>query len=337
MTGEARHLQRLRKRRLQRLRNVSLAVGALVVVTGTVWAVAQIEPPEPDTSVARLPPPMSAAAAVTASPPNAAPTASPTADSAAPIARLAVLGDAGTRESMQRKIAAQVAAADRRGRPFDALLITGDLIYEDGDSDLTEASVVRPYATTFTKPEIIAALGNHDTESDEGGDIMRRLGRPSAVYVQDVGPVRVISLNSNNVGSTQTGWLERVLRQPRPANSWLITVMHHPAFSSGDHGSEEDVQREWAPLFARHGVDLALAGHDHNYERTKPQNGVTYIVSGGGGAELRDVGRSSFTALSAKKHHFVELNVFASQIVGRAIDDNGRVFDTFVIPAGSGR
>jgi hypothetical protein len=41
MTGEARHLQRLRKRRLRRLRNVSLAVGALVVVTGA-WAQAPI-------------------------------------------------------------------------------------------------------------------------------------------------------------------------------------------------------------------------------------------------------------------------------------------------------
>ncbi len=236
------------------------------------------------------------------------------------------------RNSTQARVAAQVAAADRQGRPFDALLITGDLIYEDGDSELTDASVIRPYAATFTKTEIIAALGNHDTESDEGSDIMRRLGRPSSVYVQDVGPVRVVSLNSNNVNSSQTAWLNQVLGQARPTNSWLIAVMHHPAYSSGDHGSEDSVRRAWAPVFARHGVDLALSGHDHNYERTKPQNGVTYIVSGGGGAELRDVGRSSFTATSAKKHHFVDLTVFADRLEGRAVDKDGKVFDTFVIP-----
>jgi 3',5'-cyclic AMP phosphodiesterase CpdA len=237
---------------------------------------------------------------------------------------------------MQRRVAAQVAAADRQGRPFDALIITGDLIYEEGDSDLTDASVVRPYAATFTKPEIIAALGNHDVESDEGSDIMRRLGRSGPVYMQDVGPVRVISLNSNDVDSTQTSWLDRVLSQPRPTTAWVFAVMHHPAFSSGDkHGSEASVRRSWVPVFARHRVNLVLAGHEHNYERTTPQSGVTYIVSGGGGADLYDVGRSSFTATSAKKHHFVDLNVFADRIEGRAVDANGQVFDTFRIPLGS--
>ena len=52
-------------------------------------------------------------------------------------------------------------------------------------------------------------------------------------------------------------------------------------------------------------------------------------------AELRDVGRSSFTAASSRKHHFVDLNVFADRIEGRAVDVNGQVFDTFRIPLGS--
>jgi len=329
MTDDARRRHRLRKRRLRRVRSASVAVAAAAAVVAMVWVVARVEPPPSDEALAPLPDPMSAVAATTPTP--AATNAPPSADPRTPLLRLAVLGDAGTRESMQARVAAQVAAADRRGRPFDALLITGDLVYEDGDSELTDASVIRPYAATFTRTEIIAALGNHDTESDEGSDIMRRLGRPSAVYVQDVGPVRVVSLNSNSVNSTQTTWLDRVLGQPRPTDSWLITVMHHPAFSSGEHGSEDSVRRAWAPLFARHGVDLALSGHDHDYERTTPQNGVTYVVSGGGGAELRDVGRSSFTAKSAKKHHFVDLTVFADRLEGRAIDKDGQVFDTFVI------
>lgn len=333
MTDHVRRRHRLRKRRLRRLRNAAVALAAVTTVAAVVWGVAQIDPPPADDPLAPLPGPMSAAAAAVTPPPAApATTAPPSTDPDAPLARFAVLGDAGVRNSTQARVAAQVAAADRQGRPFDALLITGDLIYEDGDSELTDASVIRPYAATFTKPEIIAALGNHDTESDEGSDIMRRLGRPSSVYVQDVGPVRVVSLNSNNVNSGQTSWLGRVLDQPRPTTSWLIAVMHHPAFSSGEHGSEDSVRRSWAPLFARHGLDLALSGHDHNYERTKPQNGVTYIVSGGGGAELRDVGRSSFTAASAKRHHFVDLTAYADRLEGRAVDKDGKVFDTFVIP-----
>jgi 3',5'-cyclic AMP phosphodiesterase CpdA len=263
-----------------------------------------------------------------------APSASPTPDTTTPLARLAVLGDSGTRDGQQAKVAAQVAAADKQGRPFDALLITGDLVYSKGDSKLTEASVVRPYAGTFTKAEIIGCLGNHDIESGEGGEIMQRLGRPAPVYTQDVGPVKVLTLNSNRVNSGQTQWLSQVLATPAPPNTWVIPIMHHPPYSSSKHGSEMPVRRAWVPLFARYGVKLVLAGHDHDYERTNPQNGVTYVVSGGGGAELYNNGHSAFTAISAKKHHFVDLTVFSDRIEGKAIDDSGTTFDTFTIQHG---
>jgi 3',5'-cyclic AMP phosphodiesterase CpdA len=309
-----------------------VAVAVVAAVGVVAWALIRIDAPPGGESLGPLPGPMPAAVVTT---PPSAPTSSPGQDTNTPLLRLAVLGDAGTRESMQARVAAQVAAADRQGRPFDALLITGDLIYEEGDADLTDASVIRPYAATFTKTEIIAAIGNHDVESDDQSDIMRQLGRPGPVYVQDIGPVRVISLDSNNVSSAQTAWLDQVLGQPRPASSWVIVILHHPPFSSGRHGSEESVREAWVPLFARHRVDLVLAGHDHSYERTKPQSGVTYVVSGGGGAELYDVGRSSFTAMSAKKHHFVDLTIFADRIQGRAIDTNGQVFDTFAIRGSS--
>jgi len=334
MSDDAWRSRRLRKRRLRHLRYAALTAVALMAVVAVVWVTLLVDTSSPEEALPPLPAPM--ADAVTTPPPAIGPTtAPPTPDASTPLVRLAVLGDAGTRESMQRRVAAQIAAADRQGRPFDALLVTGDLVYEEGDSDLTEESVVHPYATTFTVPEILPSLGNHDVESDEGDEIMERLGRPGAVYTQDVGPVRVIVLDSNHVTSAQTAWLNRILDQPRPAGTWVIAVMHHPAFSSGEHGSEDSVRRSWAPLFARHRANLVLSGHDHDYERTKPQNGVTYIVTGGGGAELRDVGRSSFTAASAEKHHFVDLNVFADRIEGRAVDANGTAFDTFRIPLGS--
>lgn len=255
-----------------------------------------------------------------------------------PVVRIAALGDAGTRGRDQVRVAQQIAEADKQGRPFDALLITGDLVYEEGDADLTDASVVTPYSQTFQRSEIFPALGNHDIDSDEGEDIMRRLGR-STTFVANVGPVQVIALNSNNVSDRQTEWLRDVLAaSPRTAGSWVVAIMHHPAYSSGKHGSEEPVRNRWVPLFARAGVPLVLAGHDHSYERTTPQGGVTYITTGGGGAELYDVGRSGFTAASAKRHHFLDLSVYADRIEGRAIDKSGRVFDTFTIgnPAAAG-
>jgi 3',5'-cyclic AMP phosphodiesterase CpdA len=73
-----------------------------------------------------------------------------------------------------------------------------------------------------------------------------------------------------------------------------VAFFHHPPWSSGEHGSQLAVRREFGPLFERYGVDLVLTGHDHNYERSKPMRGsevasaptqgVSYLVVGSGGA-----------------------------------------------------
>lgn len=307
-----------------------LAVVGVAVLTLGLWASAQLTPEKaPEANVLPIP----SAAPTTVGPTAAAPeTTAPPANQ--PLVRIAVLGDAGTRGRDQARVAQQIAAADKQGRPFDALLITGDLVYDEGDADLTDASVVTPYSATFQRSEIYPALGNHDVDSDEGEDIMRRLGR-APTFVADVGPVHVISLNSNNVSDNQTAWLRQALAAaPQTPSNWVIPIMHHPAFSSSKHGSEEPVRKRWVPLFAGAGIKLVLSGHDHDYERTKPQGGVTYITTGGGGADLYNAGRSGFTAISAKRHHFLDLNVFADRIEGKAIDKSGQVFDTFTITKG---
>lgn len=321
----AEHRLWVRRRRL--LRRVVLAAFALAgvgVLAWGLWASAQ-------TSRTALPDPDTQPIPTAAPPATEQPTSGATPDASAPLVRLAALGDAGTRGRDQALVAKQIAAADKQGRPFDALLIAGDLVYEEGEADLTEASVIHPYAETFKVDEIIPTVGNHDIESDEANEIMRRLGRPGMTFSANVGPVQVLSLNSNSVNDNQTQWLRQTLPAAASPTTWVIPLLHHPAYSSGEHGSEKPVQKQWSPLFAQYGVKLVLAGHDHNYERTTPQGGVTYITTGGGGAELRAVGRSAFTATSARKHHFVDLSVFADRIEGRAIDKQGQVFDTFTI------
>jgi hypothetical protein len=104
--------------------------------------------------------------------------------------------------------------------------------------------------------------------------------------------------------------------------------MHKPAYSAGYHGSDESIQEEWVPLFEQYAVPLALAGHDHDYQRSKKVNGVTYVVSGGA-ATLRPTGRQDFTAVSASIRHFLDLVVSPTRLTGRAIDQNGNLIDSF--------
>ena len=88
--------------------------------------------------------------------------------------------------------------------------------------------------------------------------------------------------------------------------------------------------RRGAPLFADAGVPLVLAGHDHDYQRSTPQDGVTYVVSGAG-ASTRRVGHLGFTAVSSATLHYVDLLVYDDHLVGRAIDQEGNLLDAFTI------
>ncbi len=222
-------------------------------------------------------------------------------------------------------------AAEAEKDPYDAFVICGDLVYPDGDASLTKRSVIDPYAPVLKDATLVPALGNHDVQSGEGMDIMRQLGRNNAWYVEKVGPVRIIVLDSNRIGNAQQlAWLRGVLAEKQEPDTWTIAAMHHAPYSAGDHGNNRNVIKQWVPLFEQADVPLVVAGHDHDYQRSKELDGITYIVSGGG-AKLRPVGRESFTAVSASKLHYTDLKVYSDRIEGRAILPDGSTLDEFTI------
>ena len=84
--------------------------------------------------------------------------------------------------------------------------------------------------------------------------------------------------------------------QLKASNSnWKIAVFHHPLYSSaGRHGSDLQLREVLEPLFIKYNVSVVLNGHDHSYERVKPQNGIVYFVAGSGGKLRRgDLDRAS--------------------------------------------
>ncbi len=216
--------------------------------------------------------------------------------------------------------------------PYDALVLLGDLVYEDGEADLARARVIDAFSQVVDGgAELVPVLGNHDYESGEQEQILTVLGRARSWYAEYVGSVRLVALDSNRVGDAeQTTWLRGILADKTPPGTWTIAAMHHPAYSAGHHGSDEDVRDRWSALFEEAGVPLVLAGHDHDYQRSTPQDGVTYVVSGAG-AKLRPTGREEFTAVSASTLHYLDLLVYRDRMVGRAIDHSGRLVDSFTI------
>jgi predicted phosphodiesterase len=205
------------------------------------------------------------------------------------------VGDTGTGDSAQYQVAAQMAKA-HAVFPFTFAIMMGDNLYGTERTKDYEKKFETPYKPLLdAKVEFYAALGNHD-------DPNQKLYKPfnmngERFYTFKKGNVRFFALDSNYFDQTQADWLEKALAESK--EDWKICFFHHPLYSSGArHGSEVDLRAQLEPLFLKHGVQVVFAGHEHFYERLKPQKGIYYFVNGGG-AKLRDgdITKTTMTAV----------------------------------------
>jgi len=247
---------------------------------------------------------------------------------AQPSVRLAAVGDVGTGSAEEWKVASQVASV-AGSDPFDALILLGDNVYPDGNAERLEATVFEPFAPVLEAgTDLLAVLGNHD--EGYAAEQVQALGMHGRWYSTQIDSVLFIGLDSTDTDNPeQSAWLERTLGEATA--DWIIVGLHHPPFSAGTHGSDEDARDVFVPVFERYGVDVVLAGHDHDYQRSVPIGGVTYVVSGAG-AKVRDTGTADFTVTSAAVLHFVEIAVWDDRLEMTAIGLNGS-FDHSVVRA----
>jgi acid phosphatase len=136
-------------------------------------------------------------------------------------------------------------------------------------------------------------------------------------------------LDTERIGSDQAKWLEADLTANRLP--WTIVYGHRPPHSSGEHGDDPGFLTFFVPLLEKHAVDLVLTGHDHHYERFRPINGVTYVVTGGGGRGVRLIGSQPLSAYAEPVIHLVAIEVENDRLTLHAIDGVGREFDSTVI------
>jgi acid phosphatase len=124
-------------------------------------------------------------------------------------------------------------------------------------------------------------------------------------------------------------WLRTVLA--RSTAPWKVVVGHHPIYSSGFYGNDPGLQAKLAALMRKHGVQLYINGHEHNYERSVPIDGITYLVVGGGGASLRPVIPTAQSVRASSVFSFAELEATPRELSITAWDRNGRQIDRGVL------
>jgi len=273
--------------------------------------------------------------------------------------RFIAFGDSGTGSTNQRALAS-VMAADS----WDFAVHVGDMVY--GLSNGTGDATYKTYHSWFfdiyrnwlPNRGFFPSTGNHDSRPSNGNGkaylnlfVLPEDGGASAFpdnaeryYSFDYGPVHFIVLDTETAfqdlarRQVQLQWAEADLSST--PQLWKVAVFHRSPFSTGaEHGSDLTVRNAFAPIFERHGVQLALSGHDHDYERSVPwrlstdrtQQGVTYVVTGAGGAPLYSVGTSTWTVRTAKAYAYTRVNVSGCTMFLEGVGLNGTAFDRFTL------
>jgi len=205
-----------------------------------------------------------------------------------------VLGDTGTGDRGQYDTAVQAWKA-HAVFPYEFAIMLGDNIYGSERPQDFKKKFETPYKPLLdANIPFYAALGNHD-------DPNQRYYKPFGMngqrfYTYQKKDARFFALDSNYMDKDQQAWLEKELAASN--SKWKIAYFHHPLYSSGaTHGSEVDLRTIIEPLFKKHNVNVVFAGHEHFYERVKPQGGIYYFTAGGS-AKLRegDIRSSNLTA-----------------------------------------
>lgn len=251
--------------------------------------------------------------------------------------RFAVIGDWGSGDSDQVNTAKQMFASHQRDS-FDFIISAGDNIYPNGSGRYFGRNFEQPFSDLLKdRVKFYAVLGNHDVESGRKDQLeypLFNMGGQNCYKIErGQGLADFFMLDSTDFGATQTTWLESSLRDSKA--KWKIAVFHHPIYSSGKkHGSATGLRRILEPMFTRYGVQVAFSGHDHIYERTVPQQGIQYFVSGAGGRIRRgdvDLGSRFRAASYDENSHFMLIEVDDKQVSFQAVSEAGAVVDNGLI------
>lgn len=245
--------------------------------------------------------------------------------------RFAAIGDMGTGEAAQYEVARRMLELHQQF-PFTFVIALGDNVYGGKSPAELQKKFEIPYKPLLDEGvQFYAVLGNHDDTNERFYKYFNMNGQQYYSYKK--GNVHFFALDSNYLDPTQLTWLEKELASAGTTD-WKICYFHHPLYSSGAfHGSSTELRSVLEPLFLKYGVQVVFAGHEHLYERVKPQKGIYYFTEGASG-ELR-AGNLRKTGLTAvgfdKDRSFLAVESSGDDLYFQAISRTGATVDSGVI------
>lgn len=256
--------------------------------------------------------------------------------------RIAVYGDTRTYPSDHSK----VVRAIMDNNP-EIVFNVGDLVENGRCLDEWGVQFFSPAAPLMGNITLFPVLGNHEYRMSDRCTTNQKmwyydffsLPGNEQWYALTYGNVRFIILDTNDDfshGSAQYKWLVNELESSEYNDSkWQFVFFHYPPYTSSGRLSNEYVQNYLVTLFEQFDVDIVFSGHNHNYERSY-KDGIYYIVTGGGGANLMDFHNNGllynpYSQVRVKNYHHVTLDITQQHVLLNAWLNDGRVIDTFRI------
>jgi hypothetical protein len=264
----------------------------------------------------------------------------------------AVLGDSGGGYAAQFRVAQVLAEANP-----DLVLHAGDLIYGYFTLGYSDTRLLSVYGAHMRSTPYYFTFGNHELYGGSDRPYLDTLYLPTNsasgtehYYSFDHGDAHFVCLFLPTltafpgveeyelaVGSTQYVWLTNDLAQT--AKPWKLVFMHSPLVTSSAHRRDDlnlngipdrlEIQQILLPVFQQYGVQAVFSGHDHNYERIRPTNGVHAFVTGGGGYSLYDLTeRDPLSVQFWKTYNCLKVMVSGDTMQVEALDQYGNVLDT---------
>jgi hypothetical protein len=254
--------------------------------------------------------------------------------------KFAAIGDAGRGDRPQYEISAQMQAFHTTFK-YDFVVMLGDNVYDGGTPADYRKKFELPYKPLLDdNVEFYATIGNHDAVNQVHYKPFHMGGERYYTFKADASllarladtDVQFFMIDTETLDRTQLAWLDREMAKSQVR--WKIPVFHRPLYTSGRYAAPAAIFRAaLEPIFLRHGVRVALSGHEHFYQRTPPQQGITYFVSGGAGSlRVGDIRRNALVAKGFDAdYHFMLFEVTRDQLFYQAVSRTGHSVDAGMI------
>lgn len=244
--------------------------------------------------------------------------------------RFAVIGDTGTGGTAQYEVAQRMVEY-RQKFPFDFVIMVGDNMYGGESPKDFQKKFEIPYKPLLDGGvTFYAVLGNHDNVNQRFYKFFNMNG--AQYYTFRKGNVRFFALDSNYMDPKQLAWLEQELKGS--GSDWKVCYFHHALYNSGkNHGSATELRLLLEPLFVKYGVQVVFSGHEHVYERVKPQKGIQYFTEGASAKLMaRSLQATSFKAAGFDTDYsFMLVEITGDELYFQTISRTGATVDSGVI------